>query len=136
MVSYTDGGLLTAVMAASRRPCRAPSSPRNPPALCALPIAQELSGGPPAGFTLTESKGDTLMSLSKDFRGEKVAVDVMVNDQVRCALPFSVLPPGCLYAVPEAVAEGKRKQHGLVCRGLIPHIMWPHVPAMPVSRAA
>lgn len=42
---------------------------------------EELAAGPPAGFTLTESKGDTLMSLSKDFRGETLTVDIMVNDQ-------------------------------------------------------
>lgn len=71
-------------------------------ALCARPVAQELSGGPPAGFTLTESKGDTLMSLSKDFRGEKVAVDIMVNDQVRSlhgecnAVQLVKLPPGSM----------------------------------------
>lgn len=56
------------------RPAAPPS--RRPPA-----AAQELAAGPPAGFTLTESKGDTLMSLAKEHKGERVVVDVMVNDQ-------------------------------------------------------
>ncbi|KAL4427157.1 hypothetical protein ABPG77_001161 [Micractinium sp. CCAP 211/92] len=41
----------------------------------------EVSAGPPAGFTLTESRGDTLMTLTKQHGGETVTVDVMVNDQ-------------------------------------------------------
>lgn len=43
---------------------------------------QEVSAGPPAGFTLTESRGDTLMTLTKQHGGETITVDVMVNDQV------------------------------------------------------
>lgn len=53
-----------------------------PAALLCPDHPQELSGGPPAGFTLTESQGDTLLTLSKDYRGETVTVDVLVNDQV------------------------------------------------------
>jgi hypothetical protein len=42
---------------------------------------EELSGGPPAPFTLTESKGDTLMTLTRSYGSETISVDVMVNDQ-------------------------------------------------------
>lgn len=71
-------------------PCSArPSTQGDPPPAVrhnhlrvALPL-QEVAGGPPAGFTLTEAKGDTLMSLSKEHRGERVTVNVMVNEQVR-----------------------------------------------------
>jgi hypothetical protein len=43
---------------------------------------QELAGGPPSPFTLTETRGDTLMSLSRQFgQNETINVDVMVNDQ-------------------------------------------------------
>lgn len=42
---------------------------------------EELAAGPPAGFSLTETDGDTLMSLSKEHKGERVTIDVMVNDQ-------------------------------------------------------
>eukprot|EP00887_Chlorella_sp_A99_P006985 scaffold2.g6985.t1 len=42
---------------------------------------EELAGGPPAPFTLTETKGDTLMTLAREYKGEQVAVEVMVNDQ-------------------------------------------------------
>ena len=42
---------------------------------------QELAGGPPSPFTLTETRGDTLMSLSGQFGNETINVDVMVNDQ-------------------------------------------------------
>lgn len=41
----------------------------------------EVSAGPPAGFTLTEARGDTLMTLTKRHGGETVTIDVMVNDQ-------------------------------------------------------
>ncbi|KAL4459170.1 hypothetical protein ABPG75_014035 [Micractinium tetrahymenae] len=41
----------------------------------------EVCAGPPAGFTLTESRGDTLMTLTKKHGAETVTVDVMVNDQ-------------------------------------------------------
>lgn len=42
---------------------------------------EELLGGPPAPFTLTESKGDTLMTLTRSYGTETISVDVMVNDQ-------------------------------------------------------
>eukprot|EP00890_Picochlorum_soloecismus_P002961 jgi/Picsp_1/3666/NSC_06503-R1_protein len=42
---------------------------------------EELLGGPPAPFTLTESKGDTLMTLTRSYGTETLSVDVMVNDQ-------------------------------------------------------
>ena len=42
---------------------------------------EELSGGPPAPFTLTESKGDTLMTLTRSYGSETISVDVMVNEQ-------------------------------------------------------
>lgn len=43
---------------------------------------EELAGGPPSPFTLTETRGDTLMSLSRQFgSNETINIDVMVNDQ-------------------------------------------------------
>jgi len=43
---------------------------------------QELAGGPPRPFTLTETRGDTIMSLSRSFGSEEtVTVDVMVDEQ-------------------------------------------------------
>jgi hypothetical protein len=47
-----------------------------------LPVVQELTAGPPGGFTLSDTDGDTLMTLTKSHGGEKVSVDVMVNEQV------------------------------------------------------
>lgn len=44
-------------------------------------VPEELAAGPPAGFALTETRGDTLMSLAKEHGKERVTVDVMVNDQ-------------------------------------------------------
>ncbi|PSC74310.1 mitochondrial glyco [Micractinium conductrix] len=41
----------------------------------------EVASGPPAGFTLTETKGDTLLTLSKQHGQETVEVDVLVNEQ-------------------------------------------------------
>lgn len=46
-----------------------------------IPV-QELASGPPAGFELVETEGDTLLTLTKQQGGEVVRVDVMVNDQV------------------------------------------------------
>ena len=63
-----------------RRPRRAPTHQHCNPLLAASP--QELAAGPPSPFTLTESKGDTLMTLSRDYKGEKVTVELMGNDQV------------------------------------------------------
>lgn len=78
-----------------------------PPTRPAAPRpAQELAAGPPAGFTLTESKGDTLMSLSKDYRGEKVAVDVMVNDQVSWLLTACTVLHQCSWAASLAQLHG------------------------------
>ena len=42
---------------------------------------QELAAGPPAPFTLTETRGDTLLTLTRQFGAETINVDVMVNDQ-------------------------------------------------------
>lgn len=42
---------------------------------------EEIASGPPNGFTLTESSGDTLMTLSKNYKDEAVLVDIIVNDQ-------------------------------------------------------
>lgn len=80
------------------RSCASPSNPQPAPrrshsfpmgaaSQWLLPVAntplQEVSAGPPAGFTLTEARGDTLMTLTKRHGGETVTIDVMVNDQVR-----------------------------------------------------
>ena len=47
-----------------------------------LALLHELAGGPPSPFTLTETRGDTLMSLSRQFgSNETINIDVMVNDQ-------------------------------------------------------
>ena len=62
----------------------------------AATAAQELAAGPPAGFTLTESKGDTLMSLSKQHGGERVTIDVMVCLQQRGGMPWKPVCC-CLY---------------------------------------
>ena len=43
---------------------------------------EELAQGPPEPFTLTETKGDTLLTLTRSYGSdETVMVDVMVNDQ-------------------------------------------------------
>ena len=43
---------------------------------------EEVQRGPPEPFTLTEAKGDTLMTLTRAYgNGETVMVDVMTNDQ-------------------------------------------------------
>ena len=58
------------------------------------PPTQELAGGPPAPFTLTETRGDTLMTLTRSFGAdETVTIDVAVNDQpvdVDVGVMFSV----------------------------------------------
>ena len=57
-------------------------------------LPQEVASGPPAGFTLTETKGDTLLTLSKQHGQETVEVDVLVNEQVGAArLCCRWLPP-------------------------------------------
>lgn len=54
----------------------------NSLASCLAPFRlQELATGPPPPFTLTETRGDTLMTLSRQFGSETINVDVMVNDQ-------------------------------------------------------
>ena len=57
-------------------PTRTPTRTRAPP-------RQELGGGPPTPFTLTESKGDTLLTLTRAYGNEEVRVDVQCNDQAR-----------------------------------------------------
>ncbi|GAB4813132.1 hypothetical protein N2152v2_000178 [Parachlorella kessleri] len=42
---------------------------------------EELAGGPPKGFALHEEKGDTHITLSREYKGEEVTVDLMVNNQ-------------------------------------------------------
>lgn len=41
----------------------------------------EIASGPPAPFKLTESPGDTLLTLSRSFNAETVNVDLHVNNQ-------------------------------------------------------
>jgi hypothetical protein len=38
--------------------------------------------GPPAPFVLHSKLGDTAVSLTRDYKGEKVSVDCSVNMQV------------------------------------------------------
>ncbi|KAK9824955.1 hypothetical protein WJX74_009883 [Apatococcus lobatus] len=42
---------------------------------------EELTGGPPKPFQLTESPGDTLLRLKRDFHGEEIEITASVNDQ-------------------------------------------------------
>lgn len=49
---------------------------------CRLCPPQELAGGPPGGFKLEETAGDTQLSLTKIFKDEEISVDLMVNNQV------------------------------------------------------
>ncbi|GLI63410.1 hypothetical protein VaNZ11_006376 [Volvox africanus] len=41
----------------------------------------QVSGGPPAPFKLTESPGDTLLSLSRTYKNEEISIDLHVNNQ-------------------------------------------------------
>ncbi|PNH04235.1 hypothetical protein TSOC_009607 [Tetrabaena socialis] len=43
---------------------------------------EQVSGGPPAPFKLTEAPGDTLLTLTRSYKGEEVNVDLHVNNQV------------------------------------------------------
>ena len=43
---------------------------------------QELAGGPPAPWQLTETPDDTHMTLSKSYNNEELRVDITVNEQV------------------------------------------------------
>lgn len=43
---------------------------------------QEVISGPPEGWQLTETPGDTHMTLKKTHGSEKIQIDLMVNDQV------------------------------------------------------
>ncbi|KXZ47555.1 hypothetical protein GPECTOR_34g714 [Gonium pectorale] len=42
---------------------------------------EQVSGGPPAPFKLTEQPGDTLLSLSRTYKGEEINIDLHVNNQ-------------------------------------------------------
>ncbi len=48
---------------------------------------EQVSGGPPAPFKLTESPGDTLITLSRSHNGEEINIDLHVNNQP--STPFS-----------------------------------------------
>lgn len=42
---------------------------------------EEIAAGPPAPFKLTETPGDTLITLTRTFKDEEVTVDLHVNNQ-------------------------------------------------------
>ena len=48
-------------------------------------LLQEVATGPPEGWQLTETPGDTHLTLKKTQGSEKLQIDLMVNDQVRTA---------------------------------------------------
>lgn len=45
---------------------------------------QEVADGPPEPWQLTETPGDTHMTLKRSHGNEKLQIDVMVNNQVSC----------------------------------------------------
>jgi hypothetical protein len=47
------------------------------------PGMQELAAGPPKPFKLSETVGDTHITLTRQYKDEEVSVDLMVNNQVR-----------------------------------------------------
>lgn len=49
---------------------------------------EALAQGPPAPFKLTSSPGDTTVTLTREFKGEKVSIDASINMQDTLALPF------------------------------------------------
>lgn len=65
-------------------PATCSAAPCVPPAAHATTRRhlQELAAGPPSPFTLTEAKGDTLLKLEREHAGERVTVELMVNEQV------------------------------------------------------
>ena len=51
---------------------------------------QEVANGPPEPWQLTETAGDTHMTLTRSHGSEKLQIDLMVNNQVckqACMLP-------------------------------------------------
>lgn len=40
---------------------------------------QEVAAGPPNPFQLTETNGDTHLSLTREYNGELISVDLMVG---------------------------------------------------------
>ncbi|KAG2495479.1 hypothetical protein HYH03_006424 [Edaphochlamys debaryana] len=42
---------------------------------------EQVAGGPPAPFKLTEAPGDTLVTLTRTYKGEEINVDLQVNNQ-------------------------------------------------------
>ena len=59
-----------------------------------LPV-QEVSTGPPEAWQLTETPGDTHMTLSKTNGSEKLQIDLMVNDQVSVQHQYNLSPILC-----------------------------------------
>ncbi|GLC69679.1 hypothetical protein PLESTF_000863800 [Pleodorina starrii] len=43
--------------------------------------SEQVAGGPPAPFKLTEAPGDTLLTLTRSFKNEEISVDLHVNNQ-------------------------------------------------------
>lgn len=42
---------------------------------------EQISSGPPAPFKLTDTPGDTLLTLTRQYNGEEINVDLHVNNQ-------------------------------------------------------
>lgn len=59
-----------------RHACLCPHHPPSPRP------SQEVAGGPPNGFTLTESQGDRLVALSKENGPETVTVELVAGSEV------------------------------------------------------
>ena len=53
-------------------------------------MLQEVASGPPEGWQLTETPGDTHLTLKKTDGSEKLQIDLMVNDQARTAVAIIV----------------------------------------------